>query len=290
MCSEPQASFKSKGEKMSDFFDMVRLALLATNPDEKLSLTRQAIQQVSCLTQQNILDGLGEAVGVDKAGHPEQPVLVAGSDVPKRALGTLEGRKTMTHAIAHIEFNAINLALDAVQRFADMPLAFYHDWMRVAAEEAYHFELVRAHLRHLGGEYGDYPAHNGLWEMAEMTAHDVLDRMALVPRVLEARGLDVTPGIQKKLVNVGDSHAATLLDIIFHDEIGHVEIGTRWFRYVCKQRRLEPIETFFELLKQYFPRGVGGGLNMDARQKAGFSDEEMRLLLAEWKMEPLSHT
>ena len=266
---------------MSVFFDMVRLALLATNPDEKLSLTRQAIQQVGSLTQQHILDGLGEPIDVGKAGHPTKPELVAGSDVPKRALGTLEGRKTMMHAIAHIEFNAINLALDAVQRFADMPLAFYSDWMRVAAEEAYHFELVRAHLRHLGGEYGDYPAHNGLWEMAEMTAHDVLDRMALVPRVLEARGLDVTPGIQKKLVNVGDRHAARLLDIIFHDEIGHVEIGTRWFRYACKQRRLEPTETFFKLLKQYFPRGVGGALNLDARQKAGFSEEEMRRLLAE---------
>jgi len=266
---------------MTDFFDAVRAALLASDPDQKVSLTRQAMAKVCALKKEHVRDDFGVPTDVYAPGRPAQPELVLGGQVPKRAMGTLEGRKTMMHAIAHIEFNAINLALDAVQRFDDMPLAFYADWMRVALEEAYHFELIRAHLRHLGGEYGDYPAHNGLWEMAESTAHDVLDRMALVPRVLEARGLDVTPGIQKKFINVGDVHASTLLDIIFKDEIGHVEVGTRWFRYMCKQRQVKPTETFFHLVEKYFPKGIGGALNLDARQQAGFSEAEIKILLGE---------
>jgi uncharacterized ferritin-like protein (DUF455 family) len=266
---------------MAVFLDTVRKALLASNPDEKISLTRLAMRSLDGLKKEHIRNSFGEPTDVYAPGRPEQPSLVLPKNLPKRAMGTLEGRKIMMHAIAHIEFNAINLALDAVQRFDDMPLAFYADWMRVAAEEAYHFELIRAHLRHLGGEYGDYPAHNGLWEMAETTAHDILDRMALVPRVLEARGLDVTPGIQKKFINVGDTHAATLLDIIFKDEVGHVEVGSRWFRYVCKERRLKPTETFFTLVEKYFPKGIGGGLNLDAREKAGFSEAELKILLGE---------
>lgn len=266
---------------MTDFFGMVRAALLASDPDQKVSLTRQTIGKLNAFKKEHIKDSFGVPVDVYSPGRPAKPELVLAGQVPKRAMGTLEGRKTMMHAIAHIEFNAINLALDAVQRFDNMPLEFYADWMRVASEEAYHFELVRAHLRHLGGEYGDYPAHNGLWEMAETTAHDVLDRMALVPRVLEARGLDVTPGIQKKFINVGDVHAATLLDIIFKDEIGHVDIGSRWFRYECKQRQVKPTETFFALIEKYFPKGVGGVLNLTAREQAGFSDAELKILLAE---------
>lgn len=266
---------------MIDFFDMVRTALLASDADQKISLTRQVMGKLDALKKEHIRDAFGVPVAVYAPGRPTKPELVLAGQVPKRAMGTLEGRKTMMHAIVHIEFNAINLALDAVQRFDDMPLAFYADWMRVASEEAYHFELVRAHLRHLGGEYGDYPAHNGLWEMAETTAHDVLDRMALVPRVLEARGLDVTPGIQKKFINVGDAHAATLLDIIFKDEIGHVDVGSRWFRYECKQRQVKPTETFFALVEKYFPKGIGGVLNLPAREQAGFSEAELKILLGE---------
>jgi len=183
------------------------------------------------------------------------------------------------HAIAHIEFNAINLALDAIQRFPNMPEDYYTDWLRVASEEAYHFELVRAHLRHLGGEYGDYDAHDGLWEMCEKTAGDVLERMALVPRVLEARGLDVTPGIQEKLAQAGDHHAVSILDIIFRDEITHVEIGNRWFRWLCSDRHVDPISTFMGLLETYYPKGLSGPFNMDARQQAGFSASEMKILL-----------
>ncbi|MDQ6974143.1 MAG: ferritin-like domain-containing protein [Mariprofundaceae bacterium] len=265
---------------MSDFFQRVRQALQTSDVNQKLSLTRQAAAISATLKKQRILDGLGEVVDVFSPGRPAKPVLVQAGKLPKRAMGSVEGRIIMVHAIAHIEFNAINLALDAVQRFEDMPLDYYHDWIRVAAEEAYHFELIRAHLRHLGGEYGDYPAHNGLWEMAETTAHDVLDRMALVPRVLEARGLDVTPAIQKKMRHVGDEHGATLLDIIFKDEVGHVKVGSKWFRYVCKERCLKPTETFFTLVEQHFPRGIDAGVNLEARQDAGFSASEIKRLLA----------
>jgi len=184
----------------------------------------------------------------------------------------------MMHAIAQIEFNAVNLALDAVHRFADMPAEYYNDWMLVAAEEVYHFELIRAHLRHLGAEYGDYAAHGGLWEMCEKTAYDVLVRMALVPRVLEARGLDVTPGIQEKLRQAGDDNAASILDVILHDEIGHVAIGNRWYHYLCKQRGIDAIPHFLQLLDTHYPKGLFGPYNIDAREQAGFTKNEIELL------------
>lgn len=213
-------------------------------------------------------------------GRPERPHLARANRMPRRGFGTREGRAIMMHAIAHIEFNAINLALDAVQRFAEMPDAYYDDWLSVAHEEAYHFELIRAHLRHLGHAYGDFDAHGGLWEMCDKTAHDVLIRMALVPRVLEARGLDVTPGIQEKLRQAGDTNAASILDIILHDEIGHVAIGNRWFRYCCEQRGIEPLSTFQALLGEYYPKGLVGPYNIAAREKAGFTAREMAILEA----------
>lgn len=217
---------------------------------------------------------------VEQPGRPERPELVRASRVKKRGFGTREGRAILLHAVAHIEFNAINLALDAAHRFACMPEAFYDDWLQVAEEETYHFELIRAHLRHLGGEYGDYTAHGGLWEMCEKTAHDVLARMALVPRVLEARGLDVTPGIQEKLVQSGDENAATLLDIIMRDEVGHVRIGNRWFHCCCEGRGLDPRETFRGLLAEFYPKGLFGPFNLEARREAGFSERELALLEA----------
>ena len=161
-------------------------------------------------------------------GRPARPALVHPAKVPKRATSTIEGRAALLHAICHIEFNAINLALDAVWRFAGMPEAFYRDWLRVAAEEARHFKLLHAHLATLGYAYGDFDAHDGLWLMCEKTAHDIIARMALVPRTLEARGLDATPQIQQRLrgANTPDALAAVaILDIILAEEIGHVAIG-----------------------------------------------------------------
>jgi len=257
---------------------MAARCLLMDDVDEKLSGVRLLARQWE--NREVTLDSTETLPPVEIPGRPERPYLVRANQMPRRGFGTQEGRAIMMHAIAHIEFNAINLALDAVQRFSQMPKTFYSDWLHVALEEAYHFELIRAHLRHLGGEYGDYEAHGGLWEMCEKTAHDVLTRMALVPRVLEARGLDVTPGIQKKLTQAGDDHASSILDIILRDEIGHVAIGNHWFRYCCKQKSLDPMATFTALLAEYYPKGLMGPFNMAAREQAGFTQQEMDLLTA----------
>jgi len=259
-----------------NLFDEVRKCLLVADVDEKLSLTRATA--AAWLSGDLDLGDFGEPVPVAAPGRPERPELVRPNKVPRRGFGTDAGRAVMMHAIAHIEFNAVNLALDAVQQFADMPEAYYADWLRVADEEAYHFDLVRAHMRHLGADYGDFPAHNGLWEMAVKTADDVLARMALVPRVLEARGLDVTPGIQEKLRQAGDDKAVSILDVILRDEIGHVEIGSRWFRYLCEQRGLDPEPVFLGFLHQHFPKGLFGPFNLEARRQAGFSPDEMASL------------
>lgn len=208
-------------------------------------------------------------------GRPATPELVSPLQVKLRSMATPEGRAALIHALAHIEFNAINLALDAVWRFAGMPRDFYTDWLQVAAEEAYHYSLLAAHLEALGYAYGDFSAHNSLWEMAEKTASDVLGRIALVPRTLEARGLDAAPPVRAKLAQAGDVAAAEILDIIMRDEVGHVLIGNRWFNWLCQQRGLDPIPTFAELCVRYKAPPLRGPFNLEARRAAGFSDEEL---------------
>ena len=211
-------------------------------------------------------------------GRPPRPELVAPRDLPRRRLGSAEGRAALLHALAHIEFNAINLAWDAVYRFRNMPEAFYRDWASVAFEEAYHFRLLCGRLEAAGHAYGDFPAHDGLWEMACKTAHDPLLRMALVPRVLEARGLDVTPDMIRRLEQAGDTAVVEVLKIILRDEIGHVEIGTRWYRYLCAQRNIEPDATFEALVSEYMPGQVKTPFHYEARQQAGFNAAEMASL------------
>ena len=210
-------------------------------------------------------------------GRPTRPELVAPRLVGRRSMATVEGRAMLVHALAHIEFNAVNLALDAIWRFPAMPEQFYTDWLRVAKEEAYHFSLLSAHLSTLGCAYGAYTAHGSLWEMVEKTTGDVMARMALVPRTLEARGLDAIPPLRAKLAQAGDEAAAAILDIILRDEIGHVEIGNRWYWHLCRLRGLDPISTYDELVVQY-KATVRGPFNMEARRKAGFSEEELRAL------------
>jgi uncharacterized ferritin-like protein (DUF455 family) len=212
------------------------------------------------------------------AGVPDRPQLASPADMPRRQLNGRENHAALIHALAHIEFNAINLALDAVQRFNDLPRDYYGDWLQVAAEEAYHFSLLRDHLRSLGYDYGTFLAHAGLWEMAEKTAHDPLARMALVPRLLEARGLDVTPDIQRKLRGYGDAAGAAILDIILRDEIGHVAAGDRWFRYLCAQRGLEPEHAFQTLLATPGIPRLRRPFNETARLAAGFSKQELAAL------------
>jgi len=213
-------------------------------------------------------------------GIPGRPVLqwVGPSGLRQRSVHTLEGRAALIHALAHIEFNAINLALDVVWRFANMPEAFYRDWLSVAREESYHFDLLNQHLQSLGFKYGDFPAHDGLWEMAERTQEDVLARMALVPRTLEARGLDASPQVRHKLASGGDPKAAAMIDIILRDEIGHVAIGNHWYRWLCTQRDLNPVEAFGVLAQQYQAPVLKGPFNLAARRAAGFEEDELKLL------------
>lgn len=211
-------------------------------------------------------------------GRPEKPELVPPKNVKKRAMHTIEGRAALIHALTHIEFNAINLALDAIWRFNDMPAQYYIDWLKVAAEEAYHFTLLNEHLKTIGYEYGDFSGHDSLWEMVTKTKEDVLARMALVPRTMEARGLDATPALRNKIAQAGDQAAAEILDIILRDEVGHVAIGNIWFNWLCEQRKLDPIATFDALRLQYKAPQLRPPFNMEARRKAGFSEEELNLL------------
>ncbi|MCK5896688.1 MAG: ferritin-like domain-containing protein [Cocleimonas sp.] len=213
------------------------------------------------------------------AGRPDQPELVSPKKLKHRKLTSTAGRANLIHAVTHIEFNAINLALDAVYRFRDMPIDFYLDWLQVAAEEAYHFSLLSKRLEKMGYRYGDMPAHNGLWEMTVKTDHDVMVRMALVPRVLEARGLDVTPAMMQRLDDVGDQETVDILKIILADEIGHVTIGSKWFHYCCKARALEPLATFRTLLLRYMGTPLRSPFYTEARLQAGFTQQELDELL-----------
>ncbi|WP_024537397.1 ferritin-like domain-containing protein [Comamonas badia] len=218
-------------------------------------------------------------------GHPARPPLLAPTQVQRRSPATSEGRAVLIHAIAHIEFNAINLALDAIWRFPGMPESYYRDWLRVAAEEAKHFTLLRRHLRtHLGRDYGDFPAHQGLWTMCEKTAHDITARMALVPRTLEARGLDATPLIQHKLRGTGapDALAAVeILDTILREEVGHVAIGNHWYRWLCARQGLDPVQHYALLARQHGAPRAKPPLNGPARLAAGFTEAELRWLAGE---------
>lgn len=207
-------------------------------------------------------------------GRPERLLLVRPRDVPVRGLGTAAGRAALVHAIAHIEFNAMNLALDACLTFAGMPDTYYEDWLSVARDEARHFMLLSDRLQGMGHVYGDFPAHNGLWEQAEKTADDVLVRMALVPRVLEARGLDVTPGMIARLIEARDLETAAILRVILAEEVRHVAIGTHWFRWCCEGRGLEPNATFLQLLADSQTR-IRPPVNWPARVEAGFVLDEL---------------
>jgi uncharacterized ferritin-like protein (DUF455 family) len=213
-------------------------------------------------------------------GRPLKPELVSHTSLKAKPMTTPEGRALLLHAIAHIELNAIDLALDVVWRFSGMPDDFYRDWVRIAKEEAKHFLLLQKHLVSMGFDYGQFPAHNSLWDMAERTKGDILARIGLVPRTMEARGLDASPGVKNKLVSVGDHAAGRILDIILEDEIGHVAAGNRWYRYVCQQRGLDPVATYRNLIQQYDAPKLKSPYNLEARRLAGFEEEELSYLAA----------
>jgi uncharacterized ferritin-like protein (DUF455 family) len=252
--------------------------LTEADPEKKVERTRETASRWSTGT---IAAGAPtDWEPVEQPGRPSRPALVPARKLPKRKLTTPQGLASLVHAVAHIEFNAINLAWDAVQRFPRMPPEYQGDWVKVAAEEAEHFAMMRERLNQLGYDYGDMPAHDGLWEMAQRTAGDVLERMALVPRVLEARGLDVTPGMITRLREVGDHGTADRLEIILRDEVGHVAIGNRWFHSLCAERRIDPMDTFATLLRQHLKGQICCPLNQEARLRAGFVSEELAALIA----------
>ena len=262
---------------MRSLFDVARACLNATSPDDKVELTAAAVAAFA----KGELGVPGEASAPDAIampGRPARPGLVHPRELSKRGMGSPDGRAAFVHSIAHIELNAIDLAWDAVYRFRGLPPAYYADWIAVAGDEARHFVMLRDRLRDFGYDYGDFDAHNGLWEMAEKTAHDGLARMALVPRVLEARGLDVTPAMITKLRMLGDDVTADILATILREEIAHVAAGSRWFRWYCQQAGVEPRARFRELLDEYAHGSLRGPFNHDARLAAGFELDEIAYL------------
>jgi uncharacterized ferritin-like protein (DUF455 family) len=253
-------------------FEAARQCLACNDPVQKVALTAAVAAAIGA--DPLILDG-SDAAPIGTPGRPDRPRLVAPRELAARGLGSREGRAALVHAVAHIEFNAINLAWDAVYRFRGMPGEYYRDWARVAADEARHFTLLSARLAELGFSYGDFDAHDGLWDMAMRTADSCLARMALVPRVLEARGLDVTPGMIERLRRVGDDATVAILEVILREEVAHVAAGSRWFAWCCAREGVDAQLTFQHLLETHLRGGLRGPFNIDARLRAGFSRAEL---------------
>ena len=263
---------------MNCLFSETEQIILCTDPTDKVKATR------------NLAKGLIEKhieykrtpLEIPLPGYPTKLQLVPPRELKRRGISTQEGRNILMHAVAHIEFNAINLALDAAYRFIDQSFEYYVDWVKVADDEARHFNMIRQYLINNGCDYGDYPAHNGLWDMAVKTQHDIVARMALVPRVLEARGLDVTPGMIERLEAAGDDDAVDILKVIYQDEIEHVHIGSKWFFHHCELRQFEPKTTFISMVEKYMHGELRGPFNISARLQAGFDEMEMSALTSKY--------
>ncbi len=259
---------------------MALQALALCDPAAKVAATRALFDAEQA--GETVLDAQADlhpaAALLCLPGRPPTPRLVPPGQVPRRTPFTPEGRAALLHAVAHIEFNAINLALDVLWRFPALPDACYRDWLRVAAEEALHFSLLAQHLGTLGHAYGDFDAHDGLWAMAEKTAGDPVARMALVPRTLEARGLDATPPMQARLRKAGDERAVAILDIILRDEVGHVAIGNHWYRWLCEQQGLDAVAQYAVLAARHGAPRLKPPFNLEARRRAGFSVDELLIL------------
>ena len=259
---------------MNNIFEFAAACLHSGNVDEKLALTHQAWRKLE--NGELSLLPASPVAPIEQVVFPDKPVLLPPRAMPKRKLGSADGIGAFFHAIAHVEFVAIYLAWDLLYRFRGLPDQFYQDWLRVADEEAQHFELIRTHLRAMNLAYGDLPAHSGLWDHAKDTADDLLARLAMVPRCMEARGLDVTPAIIAKFKNIGDDASVALLTRILTDEVGHVERGSYWFKFVCAQQGVEPEAKYRQIIEQYYLGGKPKGpFNREMRIIAGFSDAEL---------------
>ena len=259
-------------KNLQPFINAAYLAWLEPDPIVKCEMVKALSADAVSTTVQPSAEML---IPPNQPGRPVRPKLVDPLSLSSRRVHTAEGLAALIHAVAHIEFNAINLGLDAIWRFTDMPDTFYLDWLKVSQEEAIHFTLLTQHLQSLGFTYGDFAAHDGLWEMAFRTADDVLARMALVPRTLEARGLDACPAVRHKLLSAGDPRGAAIIDRILQDEIGHVAIGNHWYRWLCDGRKLDPILTYRSLSKTYRAPKLKAPFNIEARLAAGFEQQEL---------------
>lgn len=249
--------------------------ILLKDPSEKCLSTQALANDFESIFSAGNGQANTPPLDIPLPGYPEGLRLVAPRELKRRGINAQAGRNVLMHAVAHIEFNAINLALDAAYRFADQPKEYYRDWIGIAADEARHFSLIRDYLNAHNCDYADLPAHNGLWEMAVKTADDVVARMALVPRVLEARGLDVTPKMIERLKSVGDLQAVAILETIYQDEIAHVRAGSDWFNYQCEKAGLEPRVSFINLVKKHLHGELKGPFNIAARLQAGFDEIEL---------------
>ncbi|MGD9535864.1 MAG: ferritin-like domain-containing protein [Alphaproteobacteria bacterium] len=249
--------------------DAARLVLLSAAPEQKRALT----QRFAEAWRSGEIGRVGSAAMPDRPARPEAPALLPPREMPRRRRNGLKGRIALLHAVAHIELNAIDLAWDIIGRFTNeaLPRAFYDDWVAVAADEARHFGLLSGRLGALGAAYGDLPAHDGLWRSAQQTAHDLLARLAVVPLLLEARGLDVTPGMAASLRAAGDVESAAVLDVIYAEEIGHVAAGRRWFEALCTARGLDPEATFRDLVRRHHGAPPKPPFNREARARAGLA-------------------
>jgi uncharacterized ferritin-like protein (DUF455 family) len=264
---------------MNKLFEMAEACLFGPDIAQKLQITHQA---KTLLDQGELVVEHSSAVRpICEVAFPNRPVLLAPREMPRRNLGSAEGIAAFFHAIAHIEFMAIYLAWDLLYRFRHLPGQFYQDWLKVADEEALHFQLICQHLSTMGVIYGDLPAHAGLWDHAVVTADDVLARLALIPRCMEARGLDVTPGIIAKFRAQGNEASVTLLERILTDEVGHVAFGSDWFNRLCREQSLEPQKHYKALIGKYYQGGKPKGpFNREKRKIAGFTDAELDWLEA----------
>ena len=259
--------------------DLARSVLLTANPAKKAALTHD----LAVIWNNDPEFSVGIAHAPRRPRRPHVPELKPPAEMPKRGRANSSKNKVaLLHALAHIELNAIDLACDLIARFANplFPREFYDDWVRVASEEATHFVLLTDRLAQLGAVYGDLPAHDGLWEAAERTGDDLLLRLAIVPLVLEARGLDVSPAIMNSLKKVADKKTLIILDRIYTDEIHHVSIGWKWFTYLCQQRELDPTNHWYHLVKEHFPGKLKKPFNHEARILAGFKDKVYERLCA----------
>lgn len=261
---------------MQNLYAYTKEAFLTADPDQKIELTRQTVSRWNA-GELEWLEG-DTPEWLLQPGQLDKPEIVPPSKVNERKFGKEEGRAALIHALAHIELTAVNLALDSVYRYRGMPQEFYADWLQCAGEEANHFIALRGRLREMGYDYGSFKAHGELWSMAIDTADDMLERMGMVHRVLEARALDVVPKAIQRFDQAGDKKMIDILTMIGNEEIGHVSSGTRWFHYQCQQRQLDPNQTFIDLLWKYIKEPLKGPFNHEARLKAGFSEQEMKMI------------